>query len=206
MDQLQALPNSEDFASAYISCDWRERTTFNEANILGSIVQQILQNFPEMSPIAVRYYQAYEYGKKPPSIQDLYRMFQEVIMPFNRIFIIVDGLNELGQGETGAQGVSMSMIEAILKDILNKEHGKSQKISLLISSSFGQQLDDYAHNFDTMTILTSKDELREFIRSELESTSCLVPWTNPELGQLIKHDLELRNHVAELCLSKANDT
>ena len=177
-----------------------------EGNIIGSIVQQLMDNFPDIPTTVTDYYRAYKDGKKSPSTQDLHCMLQDLINPFHRVFIVADGLDELGSGDDISQEISMSIMEGTFKSLLDKDRGKSPKLSVLISSRFGQQLEHRVPSFQNLRISAETKELRAFIRSELETTSRLLPWVNSQLGQRIKRDLELRNQVTELCLANAGCT
>ena len=206
IQHLRILADSEDVAVAYVFCNWQERMIQNARTILGAIVKQMTESLPKMPLTVTAYYKGYKSGKRPPSVQDLLAMFREVAKSFRRVFIIADGLDESGSADPFSQGTSMPVIEGTLKTLLNDEMAKSAKVSLLISSRFDQQLTDGAHNFDSITISAVTEELRLFIRSELESVSHLVAWVNPQVGQRIRQDADLRNQVAEYCVSSAGNT
>lgn len=206
IEHLQMLPGSEGIAVAYVFCNWQERMVQTAGNILGAIVKQITESLPEIPLSVTRYYKGYKSGKRPPSIRDLFAIFREVIKSFRRVFIIADGLDESGSADPCSQRTSMSVIEGTLKALLNDDIAQSPRLNLLISSRFDQQLSDGAHNFDSITISAVTEELRTFIRSELGSASHLVAWVNPQLGERIRKDADLRNQVADHCVSRAGNT
>ena len=206
IEHLQMLPGSHKTAVAYVFCNWQDRILQTPGNLLGAIVKQITESLPEI-PLAVsRYFKGYKSGKRPPSNQDLIAMFREVTKSFHRVFIIADGLDESGSVDPLSQGALMSVIEGHLKNLLHEDAANSPRINLLISSRFDQQLTDGLDGFQSITISAVPEELRTFIRSELESTFYLPAWVNPQLGQRIHRDVDLRDRVVEHCVSRAGNT
>ena len=200
------LSGSEDVAVTYVFCNWQERLVQSVENILGAIVKQIVESLPKMPLMVTNYYKGYKNGKRPPCLQDLFAIFREITKSFPRVFIIADGLDEFGSADPFSERASMPVIESALEALLSDDPAGSQRVSLLISSRFEPQLTENAHNFESITISAKTEELRTFIRSELESASHLVTWVNPQLGQRIRQDTDLRNEVAERCVLRADNT
>lgn len=82
-------------ALAYFYCDYADQETLDASVILGTIIQQLLIARPVMEDvIAAKIREAYGYGMRKPSSDDLIKILDCIILEYQCVYIVLDGVDE----------------------------------------------------------------------------------------------------------------
>ncbi|KAJ4245547.1 hypothetical protein NW762_014056 [Fusarium torreyae] len=152
-------PDTNSDAVVYHYCRFTNPSSLSSTNLLGSLVGQLLKQSSNPSVplgIANEIYEAYRKRSAHPSLQDLQALCLEFSNYFGRVFIVIDGLDEMsGHWE--------------ILDFLETLPEADIEFKVLISSRAGMGLDDAFSSCFKITI-TSTDvasDIETLVRKKL---------------------------------------
>ncbi|KAI1861488.1 hypothetical protein JX265_009455 [Neoarthrinium moseri] len=157
-DALQR--SGTDTAVAYFFCDYQNQETLATLNILSTIIAQISLQSPRAFDIVEEYYDELhppQSLEKGPHIVGLQRILQETSYEFERVLIVVDGIDE-------ANGLITELLPSLL-EILTCE-----KISLaLISRDEVATREVLEGDFSEISVAATGDDVKRYVTGEIET-------------------------------------
>ena len=85
-------------ALAYFYCDYADQETLDASVVLATIIQQLLIVRPIIEDvIAAKIREAYGDGMRNPSPGDLIKILEYIIQDYQRVYIVLDGVDEASQ-------------------------------------------------------------------------------------------------------------
>ncbi|KAJ7581457.1 hypothetical protein C8J56DRAFT_1057439 [Mycena floridula] len=92
IEYLQRSVMREDIAVVYVYCDYAQRTNQTTAELLGSILKQLVHNKTAISQQLISLHQSSRNSR--PSLSDLTRALETQVALYSSIYIVVDALDE----------------------------------------------------------------------------------------------------------------
>jgi hypothetical protein len=169
------------FAISYYYCDYSDLPTLNISSVLGTIIKQLLERFTDIpGDVEGKLNQCYRSGTKIPDHNLLAAILYSVVDLFSRVFILIDGIDELGKEE---QNIVLSVVKRLgqLKSIEVKVFVSSRREETYITKS----LQNF-RRIDLSTANTTSDIacfIKGTVRSKIESEELILQ--NPSL----EHDI-----------------
>ena len=154
---------SQQRAVAFFYCDYRDKKSQDMVNVLGTLASQLARQNEQCFQLL----QAYASTLKPtsqlprnPEVEELIKLFKEMANAFEDVRIIVDGLDECGDGD-GAADVSRT-----LKSLVNGHDIISlcciSRDEMDIREAFPQSFCNH------IEIAAHSRDLEHYVRSEIE--------------------------------------
>lgn len=169
------------FAVAYYYCDYSDLPTLDISTILGTIIKQLLETFIDIpEDVEGMISRCYRPSTKIPDHELLIVTLFLVIDLFHNVFIIIDGIDELGKEE---QNVTLSVVKRLAQH-------KSTEVKMFV---FSRREETYItkslqsfRRIDLSTANTASDIscfIKGAVRSKIESEELTLH--NPSL----EHDI-----------------
>ncbi len=99
VDHLQQMPVVENFVTAYVYCDYRRQEEQTSINLIASVTKQLLHHQSWAPERVLKMYQHHHSRGTRPNFEEMLEMLGSSMSSFSRIYLIVDALDELGNGD-----------------------------------------------------------------------------------------------------------
>ncbi|KAI8649318.1 NACHT domain-containing protein [Fusarium sp. Ph1] len=149
-----------DVAVAFFFCDYKQEATLKSVNIIGALASQLAIQRDESFDLLEQYYEELHPARglnKPVDPDELVKIMEKICNLFSQVIIIVDGLDECGDGV-------YEVLEALcdLADFAN-----TTSIALVSRNEveIRQALEDV---FKEVTIEAREEDLKIYVRAEIE--------------------------------------
>ena len=94
IDSLNSRSVLNDTGLAYIYCNYKERETQIARNLLGSLLQQLVQQQSKLPDVVTVFYEKHLSKQTSPSFAEYLNFLQLVIKDFSDVFVVIDALDE----------------------------------------------------------------------------------------------------------------
>lgn len=178
-----------EIATAYFFCTYRDNETHEPENIMSSIVAQLARQNEAAFSVAQKYYQELMEDDHLPgtlSINKLRTAIRDVSEVFEKVFIIVDGLDECGG--------HVERTTRMLASLCNKKSAKTMCLALLSRDEImiRQHLQGA---FDYIEIEAHTGDIQQYVATELEERI--------GLGKLRVRNMSLKDEILEALVTGA---
>ena len=160
IDQLQEDFTGHDYATVFAYFDYRDQDRQSSDSMTASLLQQISATKSELPESILNLHKKFESKDVKPQLQDLLKVFSLVSQDFDRVFVVIDALDECDEGKHR---------QAVI-EILNKL-GEQANIRLFITSRPHPQDIRMALNFASQITIEAQDsDLRKYLSHEFQNS------------------------------------
>lgn len=169
--------SQHDTGVAYIYCDYKNGNEQRPLNLLASLLKQLLiqrSSIPEH--IQELYHQHSDKAETPrPSLKKVFESLQLTVANFSQVYIVVDALDELQQGDQVVQAFLSRLSELKAKKFVN----------YMLTSRVVPRVMDCIQCNTTLEIRASKDDVMRYIDARMTELPKFVS-KKPDLQKMIK--------------------
>lgn len=163
--------NNENVGVAFVFCNYSEKNIQTIVEILGSLIQQLLDKNKLLPGALLELHQKHTFAQTRPSYTELSELLETISADLENIFFIVDALDEC-EDQNGTKG---KLLEE-LKRLGPKAH------TLYTSRYVGEELDAYFSSVPRINILASDDDVRKYLRTEVQTEKNLTRLSDEHEG------------------------
>lgn len=102
----------DDVAILYVFCDYKDRTAQTTAQVLGSLVQQMILQCKDMPQDVI---DLHAKGKGPLSTQDCTSLLSSLLHDFERTIVLVDAVDELFANDSEGGPLELTFLDKLLE-------------------------------------------------------------------------------------------
>ncbi|RPA76766.1 hypothetical protein BJ508DRAFT_181265 [Ascobolus immersus RN42] len=172
-------------AVSFVYCNYKEREQM-PIKLLANILGQVVSCLPFVTDELKCLFRRLRVTLK--SLNAIRETLEHIIQHFNRVFIVVDALDELTDGEDGRD----ALVEALQTVAL-----QSQRVSILVTSRPLPGITELFKNNPAIDIVATDSDLTGFITSRISNGS-------RRLKKIIGNDQLLQKEVIAKVLTSAN--
>lgn len=177
VDTIESKPKTDDILHAYIYCSYSRRKEQSPPALLSSLLVQVLQHSQSEtipSEVLLLYNSHIKYGTRPTSKQ-LKLALQELIVAYNKFFVVIDALDECAESEQDTL-----QFLSVLRSVGSNVH-------ILCSSRTSTAFEGYFSPVDKLEILAREEDVELFLDSEISR--------HPGLSRHVRADPALRKDI-----------
>jgi hypothetical protein len=174
IDHLQTTYRfTANIACIYIYFEYRDRRRQDLANLLSSLLAQLVRSGDIISPDVKEIHQAWKRKGMYPSPDEYLRMLKSQAESFSKVFIVIDALDEcLNDPETNT-----------MNDFLKALHQLPQKVHVLFTSRHNTSIGQKIKVDRKLEIVAKKDDLRRYVENRINSFEHLKLLVNKRVKQ-----------------------
>lgn len=164
--------NADDVGIAFIYCNYKEHQV--AVDMVGSLLQQLLQRKSTISKEIVALYQSHTIRKTHPTIAELSTLLQAETRELTKLFVVVDALDECPEADRVKLLSELKKLQPILR--------------LLVTGR--PHIDSVAQRFQEtskLEVRASDDDIKAYLEGRIENAETLKP--------LIGKQPKLRNFI-----------
>lgn len=180
----QQSSDARSFCS-YVYCDYNQRSSQSNVNLLSSLLQQVLQNSPSEvlpSEVATLYSQHQKYNTRPTLVQ-ITDILGKLIAKFESFHVVVDALDECAESEEDA----LRFISALTS--------LGPSIKLLCTSRSSSTFDAFFKEASRIEISAQQEDIRNFLGACIQDQS--------RLSKHVKSDPTLKDEIIEAIIQES---
>lgn len=193
---------SDDVATAFFFCDYKNRMTQTPENILGAISSQLAIQNEEACVLLEKYWAELHPERalqKSESVPELQSLLKDMVKSFQHVHLVVDGLDECGDDTEDVVDALLDVVnnsDNISTAFLSRDEDNIRERLVSIKGDDSSIEDDVEDDFDRIEIAAHTDDITEFVTAEMEK----------RIGNKRMHiqDLELKGEIIEQLISRAN--
>ncbi|KAK2608640.1 hypothetical protein QQS21_002869 [Conoideocrella luteorostrata] len=144
---------------AYVYCDFRRQQEQKADNILANILKQLLHSRPDLAHVVKVFHQRHYKARSKPILSEVATMLHTVVQSFERVFIVIDALDELN----GSQ-------YELLRELVPLQETYSANI-LMTARKDVFYVEKWFKKVESLEIAAVERD----IRSYLDSNACRIP-------------------------------
>jgi ankyrin repeat domain-containing protein 50 len=179
VDHLQRKFTDDDIAVAHIYCSYQEREEQTAANLVGSLVQQLVQQCRIIPDKVTALYKRHLRTQTRPSLREFSDLLQLLAPRFSLVVVIIDALDESPE----------STRENLVAEIL-----KLQPLSLMVTSRRISSIDLEFEQACHLEIRATHEDVRKYIEGRIKDS-----------GRLKRHlqaDPDLQKTIVDTVVNK----
>lgn len=172
-----------DIGVGYIYCSYKAHGSQTSANLIGSLLQQIVQRTRmTLSSEIMAYYEEFSDVGKGPTLSQICHLLETETRRLNHVFIVIDALDECEETTRETLILCLSKL--------------SPKIRLLITSRHMPMVNDEAalQGLNYLEIQASDMDIRKYLEQRL---------TERRMSRHIRNDPELKETIVRTIVGKA---
>ncbi|TAQ87668.1 hypothetical protein B7494_g4027 [Chlorociboria aeruginascens] len=185
IDKLDKEFPSTDVGLAYIYCNYKERETQTLANLLASIVQQLIWRRKQLPEEIMAIYRDHLDKGLRPSRPECVKMLQVVTKCFSKVYIVVDALDECD--------ADAKTRKDLISEILNLS---TTDIQLLCTSRNLSDIENIFQNTLRLDIRATDEDVSLFLRAFIQGEE--------QLSQFCESNPSLEEEIIETISKNAN--
>ena len=174
VNHLQRVFHQKNIPVTYIYCDYKRQHEQTPANLIASILKQLLQHCGSKPESVMRSYRHHVNTETRPALSEIYDMLTGVLADFSQIYIVVDALDELTGG-----GQVRQILLATLRSLQ-----KARNIYLMMTSRFIPTEFHQFQEFLRLEIRASDDDVHRYVYGHMSDLTMSVQG-NPKLQETI---------------------
>jgi hypothetical protein len=176
--------SSATVAVAFYFCDYKNEISQQVTSVLSVVAVQLAQQNDDAFVILENYYEDLHPEKrlsKEPSTNDLLDITKQMAMLYNKVFLVIDGLDECGP--------NVRHVLHSLKFLVRESPSVSIAIFSRAEAEIQEELED--EEFDHIEIAAHTEDLDLYVRAEMKRRSQLrgLAVKNPTLDDEIRESL-----------------
>jgi hypothetical protein len=184
-DALSA--SSADVGVAFFFCDYKKEATLTPVNILGGLASQLARQKDEFFDILQGYYEELHPVRglnKLADADELRARLCSMAEELNNLIIVVDGIDECGDRTSDVLEMLVELADT------------ADNVTIALFSRYEVGIQDYLQNFEQIPITAHTEDLRDYVRAELEQRT--------QSGRLSLYNMDLKNEIGEELVRRAN--
>ncbi|KAL8922820.1 MAG: hypothetical protein Q9208_004945 [Pyrenodesmia sp. 3 TL-2023] len=147
---------NEDIGIAAVYCEWKRQDMLSPVNLLASVWSQLVSNQPLTKEVHLLYDNHTKFSTTAKS-QEVVSVLKREVERFSSVYIIVDALDELAEGE----GCASVFIEALSR----LAPAPLRKMRILATSRVEHSLLPRA---DVIQITATQDDIKRFVKNKIQ--------------------------------------
>lgn len=149
---------NKNIACAYVYFDYKDQKKQNLTGLLSSLLAQLVRNRNEISQVTIEIHDASRSSGMSPSSDEYFLMLESQIKTFDRVFIVVDALDEcIDDMETNTR-----------KTFLGKLHELTRRAHILFTSR-PMNIERQVKADRKIEIVAKDDDLRKYLQSRIDT-------------------------------------
>ena len=153
VDHLQRAFHPKNIPVTYIYCDYKRQDEQTPANLIASILKQLLQHCDSIPESVRRSHRHHVNSVTRLALNEVYDMLTNEFAYFSRIYIVVDALDELT-----ASGQVRQILLATLRSLQ-----KAGNVHLIMTSRFIPPEFHHFQDFMLLEICASNDDVQRYV-------------------------------------------
>ena len=174
VDHLQRAFHQKTVPVTYIYCDYKRQDEQTPANLIASILKQLLQHCDSIPESVRRSHRHHVNSVTRPALSEVHDMLTNEFAYFSQIYIVVDALDELT-----ASGQVRQILLATLRSLQ-----KAGNVHLIMTSRFIPPEFHQFQDFMLLEICASDDDVRRYVYGHMGDLAMSVQG-NPKLQETI---------------------
>jgi hypothetical protein len=183
VNHLEQHFGQDNVAIAYIYCSYKEQEDQTAVNLIGSLLQQLVQGESVISEDITLLYRHHNKKQTRPTLDELSKLLQLEVCRLSRVFIIIDALDECTE-------INYTR-ESFLAEIRKLQPTTHLLITSRHISTIEREFEMAAH----VEIRASDEDVRRYLESRIE--------TEGRLWRLIKADPALQANIVNTIVESA---
>jgi len=183
VDYLKHSIEREDVAIIYIYCSYKEKDDQTAANLVASLLQQLVQKSPVVSGEILSLYDHHTKNGTRPTLGELSRLLQLESQRFSKVFVLIDALDECSE----SSGIRTSLLTEIRK--------LPSSIHLLVTSRHSLTIEREFEKAGRLEIRASDEDIRRYLEYRIK--------TEHQLVRLVKTYPVLQENIISIVVEKA---
>jgi hypothetical protein len=182
MDHLQNITHDANAVSICIFCNHKEQTEQTHANLVASLLKQLVEERGTVSEHVKKLYQEHTRKNTRPTIQNFLDVLKlEIDNVYQTVFIVVDALDEASEGTQTSLVSNLRSISPAIRLLITSRDLNSIKAAMVGTP----QLWIYAH----------PEDIKQYIEARLCASY--------RLRGLLERDSELQSDFIPMVLDKS---
>ncbi|CAH0030040.1 unnamed protein product [Clonostachys rhizophaga] len=184
-DALSA--SSADVGVAFFFCDYKMEATLTPVNILGGLASQIARQRDEFFDLLQEYYEELHPFRgldKQADADELRARLCSMAEELKNLIVVVDGIDECGDRTPDVLEMLVELADT------------ADNVTIALFSRHEVVIQDYLQSFDQIPIAAHTEDLRDYVRAELEQRT--------HSGRLSLNNLDLKNEIGEELVRRAH--
>jgi hypothetical protein len=182
IDKLQTQLSSQNIGLAFVYCNYKERDSQTLANIVASLVQQLVQCHTTIPDEVRALYTQYNPNNTRPSGEEFSKLLQSLVARFSQVYIVVDALDECNQ-ETRSK-------------FIKKLQGLPANLHLLCTSRHLGDIQEAFAEASHLEIRASDADIAQYLEAQILQV--------PKLVKFCKKAGDLQSSIIEKLVEKAD--
>ncbi len=164
-----AFPGNEAVV-AYIYNDYKEHEAHSVVNLVGSLLQQVLQRKRVVSDEIISLHNVHSYKRTRPTVGELSRILSTELQSFSDVFFIIDAMDECDH----ASGVRDRFLAELSR---LQEHPSTR---LMVTSRFLAGLEIEFRDAARLEIRASDNDIKKYVEDRICNEKRLVRYIKPD--------------------------
>lgn len=173
----------QDVAITYLYCNYKEQTDQTSVNLVSSILKQLAENNPAICDQLDLLYEQHLPRKTRASFGEISKALESAITSFDRIFIVIDALDECLE-ETGARSGLLECLGAF-----------PNTPSIMLTSRPHVHVEASFIDTKELKIVANDQDIETYLRARISYT--------PRLTRIVKSDRNLIEIIVRTIREKA---
>lgn len=192
---------SDDVATAFFFCDYKNRITQTPENILSAISSQLALQNEEACVLLEKYWAKLHPERalqRSASVPELQSLLKDMMKSFQQVHLIVDGLDECGDDTEDVVDALLDIVnnsDNISTAFLSRDEDNIRKRLVSTRDNDGGMRDDIEDDFDRIEIAAHTHDVTEFVTAEIEKRIASK--------RMHIQDLDLKDEIIEQLISRA---
>src|SRR5271155_3954867 len=185
IDYIERRFYKDNVGIAFLYCNYKERDTQTTQTLIGSLVQQLVQRYPDVPSDLKVLYDDHSRGRPtptPPTVRECRQLLKSQLVCCPATFLVVDALDECDD-QTHRE------LCARLRNLPGSTH-------LLITSRHNPELEDQIRPSTRLQIRARNKDIEMYLEDRIENKE-------HRLNRLTQTDRQLRPLVVNTILDKA---
>jgi hypothetical protein len=177
-DLYTKFQNDASVGIAYIYCNFRRQQEQKPANLLASLLKQLVQEQLSMPENVKSLYERHKDKRTSPSFDEISKSLHSIIADYSRVFIIIDALDECRVSDGGRK--------QLLSEISNLQNRTG--ISLFATSRFIPEIRKEFEGNVSLEIRASDEDVRRYLDGHISQLPSFV-LRSPDLQKEVKTEI-----------------
>ena len=183
MDYLERSFERGNVAIAYIYCSYKEQGGQTAANLIASLLQQLVQRNVVISEKVVSLYHSHIRKRTRPMLEECSNLLQSEVLRFPKVFMVIDAMDECSE----SNGTRTSFLTEIRK--------LQSSVHLLVTSRHISTIEYEFRKASRLEIHASDGDVRRYLESRITR--------EPQLAGHVEADPALRDTIIDTLVENA---
>lgn len=184
VNHLQQNVSHADTGVAYIYCDYKAKEKQILENLLASLLHQLLLHRPSYHERLIKLYKFHSAKQDRPSINDYAQLLQATVQSYNRIFFVIDALDECSE------------TDGTRKELLGELQKLKPAVNILVTSRDLPSIERLLQDAARIEIRPSDEDIKNYVEDRISSSE--------RISSYVKKSPDLRNRILRNVSEKAN--